>query len=180
MYRLGKVFSSESLLKIHAGGDVTIIAPWMVTTENIVVSETTTFEPGRLVIPVKEIEDKLQVFIPCGGPDPDTDNLPTWCRSYNISNELISILPEHLKYSRGVGVLTGIAKQDWTVIKRDQVDEGDFIHVRGQYLEVMSVGIDFNTDFRNSIRFTKNLLNNVKTEILYRKSAGGTGAILGC
>ena len=45
LHRLEKVFSSDSLSKIHSGGDVTIIAPWMVLKENIVVNDTTTFEP---------------------------------------------------------------------------------------------------------------------------------------
>ena len=44
------------------------------------------------------------------------------------------------------------------------MSENDYILVRGQYLQVKSVGIDFNTDLRNSIRFTKDLKNNINNQ----------------
>ena len=115
------------------------------------------------MIPLKETADGFQVFIPCGGFDPDTDQIPSWCCSYKVT-ELILISPHNLKYTSGDGVMTAVAKQDWAVIKRDQVVEDDYILIWGQYLQIRSVAVDFNTNLRNSIRFTKQLKNNVNKQ----------------
>ena len=60
--------------------------------------------------------------------------------------------------------MSAIAKQDYTVILKDQVVETDYIFVRGQYLEVYAVSVDFNSDQRNVVRFKNDLKRNVNKQ----------------
>ena len=93
MDRLYSVFGSDCLLKIHHGGDVSLITSWLVLSSPIELTsgenELTVIHPGRLLIPLQENDSFIKVFIPCGGPDPDTDKVPIWCKQYPI-HELIS------------------------------------------------------------------------------------------
>ena len=83
---------------------------------------TSTIHPGRLLIPLKVNESSVKVFVPCGGPDPGTDRLPAWCKEYKI-NDVISIKPEQLRYKPGVSLMSAIAKQNYAVIMKNQVEE---------------------------------------------------------
>lgn len=151
--RLLKFFkSSESILKIHSGGDVSLITSWLVLKERFNVKGDLFFEGGRLVIPLKVNGDTVSVFIPCGGPDPETDQLPSWCRKYSL-DDIIPVKAQQLQYRQGEGLLSAVSKQDWTSIQKGQVNEGDYVNCRGEYLVVKGVGIDFNSDFKNIVRY---------------------------
>ena len=109
--RLSYIVGSDSLVKFHHGGDVSLI----------------------------------------------TDRLPAWCKDYKI-NDIISIKPEQLRYKLGNGLMSAIAKQNYTVILKNQVEENDYLQVRGQYLQVYATSVDFNSDARNCVRFTRGSL----------------------
>ena len=165
--RLYSVFGSEYLVKFHHGGDVCLISSWLVLVSPVDVinnnGEVSIIHPGRLLLPLKDQGDVITVFIPCGGPDPETDQIPSWCKEYTI-NDLINVKPEQLHYKQGDGVLSAVANQNYTIIKKDQVNEGDFILIRGQYLKVYAVSTDFNSDARNVVRFTCDMKGNVNKQ----------------
>ena len=88
--------------------------------------------------------EKVKVFIPCGGPDPDTDQLPAWCREYRL-DKLITVESNQLQFKQGQGVMSTLSNHDWTSIPTGQVADGDFIiYVRRIYLMVKAFATDFN------------------------------------
>ena len=87
-----EVFGGESLVKILPGGDVTVVTPWLILTSPV-ITENETFDIGRLLIPLEINKDFVKVFIPCAGPDPETDETPLWCKSYTL-NDIIPLKPE--------------------------------------------------------------------------------------
>lgn len=60
--------------------------------------------------------------------------------------------------------MTAYAKQDWAVIRKSQIDKKDYIRIRGQYLKVKGVGIDFNSDARNIVRSKTDFKINVNNQ----------------
>ncbi|MEO2044855.1 MAG: hypothetical protein ABGX43_09660, partial [Nitrospinaceae bacterium] len=52
----------------------------------VVLTTDHLFERGTIVIPLKRSADKMNVFIPCGGPDASTDNLPEWVGDVPVSD----------------------------------------------------------------------------------------------
>ena len=115
--------NSRSIAKIHVADDVSIITPWLAFKAPY-KDDGVDVEKGRLTIPLKEIGEYVKVFIPCGGMDPDTDELPDWCEHYNIS-EIIEINPTQLRQRNGDEYLSAIANEDYTVIMKQPVEEGD-------------------------------------------------------
>lgn len=98
--RLEKILISECLIKFHHGGDISIITSWLILKLPLELNAGTEgciLQPGRLLIPLKENENSTTVFIPCGGPDPDTDEIPSWCKLYDIS-DIINVKAHQLQY----------------------------------------------------------------------------------
>ena len=181
--RLCIIFGNNNLFKFHSSGDVSIITPWLKLTvpwQNTSAEEKVgnvnecQFEVGRLLLPLQETESTFKVFIPCAGPDPETDKLPLWCKSYKITEifSFANIDPESLYFASGKGVITARVNDDWTLMSRekygemfeDQVKEMDFIKVRGNTYQVYAVSVDFNTDYRNCVRITSKFLRNVNKQ----------------
>ena len=109
------------MAKIHQSGDISLVTPWYVITEDLTISfedegsTRNTSTKGSLAIPIKETNgDIMKLFIPCAGLDPDTDQVPTWVTGYNIRK----IIPEMDKMSlyprvSGNGKLSGIKAMDY-------------------------------------------------------------------
>ena len=106
----------------------------------------------------------IKCFIPCGGLDPDTDNVPLWCQSYNIKDIVPNLKPMDLYSIRkpGIGKMSAIVKTDYTSITSGQVGEGDIILCRGQWMEVYAFGDDafYREGVHDSVRFRKNVTKN--------------------
>ena len=148
---------------MHVGGDVSLITPQLVLKENYQF-EDMTLEKGRLLIPLRsKCNEKVQGFIPCGGgggggADPDTDQLPAWCREYGL-DDVIRVESNQLQFKQGQGVMSTLSNHDWTSIPTGKVADGDFIYVRGIYLEVKAFATDF-----NSVMYTKNVQKNINKQ----------------
>ena len=73
--------STDSLLKIHNSGDCSLLTPWLsfcsLLSVRFAENRIGTFESGHLVLPLKEFEDKVQVFFVCGGLN-DDGTVPEW------------------------------------------------------------------------------------------------------
>ena len=95
------------------------------------------------------------------GPDPD--QLPAWCREYRL-DDLIRVESNQLQFKQGQGVMSTLSYHDWTSIPTGQVADGDFIYVRGIYLEVKAFATDFNSVMYNVVGFTKNVHKNINKQ----------------
>ena len=100
-------------------------------------------ERGMLVIPIKlhEEEEIFTVFVPCGGPDPETDELPEDVGDIPLSC-LLSWDIKNIPGQFGRGLMDGISGEDYTSVLSDQVKENDFINVVNKDYKVMAVGPD--------------------------------------
>ena len=94
--------------------------------------------------------------------DPETDELPDWCQSYSIGDILI-INPTQLRQRSGDGYMH-ISNQDYTVVMKQSIEEGDYIACRGEFHKVMAVSEDFNSEKRNCLRFKTNFKRNINRQ----------------
>ena len=178
LQRTVAILGAAPLVKCHSSNDITAIVPWLYLNNEFKFSYNTTadgantsinkeayFSQGRLIIPLSfnAGSNTYKVFIPCGGPDPLTDQLPDYVESYHL-DEIFPVVPEQLRLNKAVGTISLITGQDWAVIQRDQVCEGDYVFVRGVYLKLRGVGTSFTSDEKNSLRFTTDAMKNVNKQ----------------
>jgi len=94
--RLQVFFPTESLIKFHFNGDATIITPFS-SISSYLFSLTTTYkrvtvEAGKLVLPIKETNDKVQVFFLCSGLN-EMNKVPDWVDDFYPNQLLDGVNP---------------------------------------------------------------------------------------
>ena len=156
--RLLELFPVNVLLKVHSSGDATLITPWVSLNADISVKfnggKYTTFESGKLGIPIKEQNDSVLVFFVCGGLD-DEDNIPTWVAEFQPKDMSIPVNPDNYLGNKGTGTISLNKKDhDWTYIVKDQdVHDGDFLKIRSDYYEVRGICRDGYEQNYDCVRF---------------------------
>ena len=117
IHRLLQFFSADTLIKIHSSMDTSIIAPCYslkkmknVTFENL--STSVQFEEGRIVIPVKEEDDRVYAVVPCDGLNED-DEVEFWVKDVLLESFGITLGPEFYHKEKGDG-LTSICQKIMT------------------------------------------------------------------
>ena len=164
--RVENVFGG-SFVKCHTSGDISIICLWLVVKND--VADLEYLKKAAYVIPMNEIDDKtIRCFLPCGGIDPTTDEVPSWSEEIML-NEIIPGYDVKDLYSlrkRGTGKMTTCRHTDFTSIVSGQVKEGDFIVCRGQWLEVGTFADDafYPEGYRDSIRFKSDVKQNINKQ----------------
>ena len=80
------------------------------------------------MLPIMEMEDEIECFIPCGELDPDTDKTPTWCEDISLQRLLPKVDIKQLYALRinGLGKMSASRNCDYTSIVEGQIQEGDF------------------------------------------------------
>ena len=176
---LSNVFSNSNMVKFHGSGDISLITPWSVVLELKEISQGQkrfTLEAGALLLPVSKDNE---YFVPCGGLD-ENDNVPNWCSEIDIRKLLPGLKPEDVYPLKqpGNGVMSGFKGMSFTSIRSGQVEIGDFLVCRGQYMQVLAFGDDafYRPGEHDSIRFVNDLkrnINNQRFEIVrYPKLVG--------
>lgn len=158
MNRVSEVFGS-SLVRFHHNGDTTLVTPWAHLTANLKVEDVSAeeaeefdVEKGAIVFPISIKDDVARVFIPCGGPDPETDTLPTFVRDVKVS-ELSTIDEDRLPATKAKGLSSKIsAGENWFVAEQQSFLVGDTIVFKGEKVKVSAVSIDFRSDEHNCVR----------------------------
>ena len=163
--RLDGVFGS-SYVKCHSTGDVSLITPWLEV--NKVADVDKILQKGALVIPLEETSDTIRCFHPCGGIDPDTDEVPVWAEDICLKELVPNIDTKQLYPLRkpGIGKMSFIRNTDFTSIISGQVFEGDLVVCRGQWHEVFAVSDDafYPEGLRNCVRFTHDAQRNINKQ----------------
>ena len=94
----------------------------------------------------------LKSFLPCGGPDPDTDNIQPWINDIKVTS-LCHIDLDTITGKKSVGISSKIKKQEnWVLALKGQIEPGDLIKFNKEMVKVYGVGDDFMNDCNNSIR----------------------------
>ena len=152
MSRIKEVCKGE-LVRCHKNGDLTIVAPVGSLVADYVFGEGNNYiNTKHSYVMCLETDDTwITVFMPCGGPDPDTDEVPPWVEA--ISLEMLSnINVDKLPTIKSNGLSSTIKKGDeFFLCLRDQVEEGDYVIFNGERVRARAVSVDFNSDKRNCI-----------------------------
>ena len=125
--RMEQLFQAVDLIRFHKTGDITLCAPWGILKEDIDV-----FEKSSFVVILEYKQDYVKIFMPCGGPDPDTDVLPDWVSSIKL-DKLCKVDIEKIKPIKSNGISSKITKgENWFLALRDQVEEEDYVKFHGE------------------------------------------------
>ena len=166
--RVQEVFSGSAVVRVHSYGDLTLITPWFYVSNSSNETNNDFLQKNTLILPLNKTDGLYKCFIPCGGLDPTTDNIPPWCQSYNIKDIIPYINPMDLYSIRkpGIGKMSAVSKTDYTSIPSHQVDEGDLILCRGQWMEVYAFGDDatYHPGVHDIVRFTKDFNKNINKQ----------------
>ena len=164
--RLMESFSANVLLKVQSSGDTSLITPWVCLNTDISVKfpheKYTTFESGKLGLPLKQEDDKLLVFFVCGGLDED-DEVPAWVQEFTPKDLGIPVIPSSYMESKGLSTITLNKKnRDWSyVVKGQGICDGDFLKIRANYYEVLGIVGDCFQPNNECVRFCQDLHKNV-------------------
>ena len=155
LQRVYEVFSGINLCRFHKTGDTTIAAPWAYFSSTYTTADDGfEIEAGSVVIIIERdaINNTAKIFVPCGGPDPETDFLPTWVEDVKVS-DICNVDIEKIPARKSEGISSQIKKnENWFIALKNQVEEGDIISFNKERVKVIGIGIDFMSDFNNSIR----------------------------
>ena len=177
MNRVIDIFDSHPVVKCHKSGDITMITPWCVFTNNINNADDTEeglphsfLTTGQLLIPIaSSMNNELLCFVPCAGFDPDTNQVPEWVEAVKLK-EIVSGLKfddfEVLK-RRGDGKITTLKNTDYTSLKYGQeIIEGDYIVCRGEHKKIYAISEDafYPEKTRNIVRFTSHFTKNANKQ----------------
>ena len=163
--RVGEIFEIGGI-KCHKSGDICIITPWSVLIDDIAGSME--FTKGKLVIPIKEKPEVITCFLPCGGLDPETDEIPSWAEDVLITDLFkgFDVKDFPSLQHKGVGKMSALRKQDYTSIASGQVNEGDYIICRGECKLVYAVAEDafYPPGLRNCVRLKTSFKRNINKQ----------------
>ena len=143
IHRLLQFFSADTLIKIHPSIDTSIIVPWfslkkmkVVNFENL--SASVQFEEGRMVIPVKEENNRVYAFVPCDGLNEDNE-VEFWVKDFLLESFGMTVGPEIYHKEKGDGLMSICQKNyDWAYIPRNQnIVDNDYIKVRINYYQIL-------------------------------------------
>ena len=147
------------LTRFHKNGDISIVAPWGIPLVDVIKFTDDKIYNNQRNSYVMCLEDGLginnnnniRVFLPCGGPDPETDEIPEWVENVRV-DQLCNINVDRLPVQKSNGVCSKIKKGDeyFTCLK-DQVEEGDYVMFNGERVRARAVSVDFMSDYRNCI-----------------------------
>ena len=112
-----------STVRFHHYGDLTICAPQVVVTEDMLHHTR-----GTLAVPIQKTESTTLCFIPCGGPEAETGIVPYWVKDVSVK-EICKIDEERLPKWRGelLAKIKADAKENFFSCKKDLVEPGDKI-----------------------------------------------------
>ena len=164
MHRISDVCTS-SLVRFHHNGDMTLVAPWAHLTADFKgadaeVNEQVDREKGTIVFPI-EIKDAVtRVFIPSGGPDAETDEVPKFVRDVKVS-ELCDVNKDRLPTTKGKGLSSKIsAGENWFVAEKQSFVVGNTVVFKGEKVKVYAVSTDFRSDEHNNVRIAGQFKRN--------------------
>ena len=164
--RLLSIIPAKVLVKVQTSGDTTLITPWVHTNSDMSIKfpdgKTTTFENGKLGIPLKQGNNKILTFFVCGGLD-DNDEIPTWASEFKPKDIGIPATPEAYNEVNGVGIISLAKKdKDWTyIVKSQDIIDGDFLKVRGEFHEILGIVRDCLNPNQDCVRFSEDFKKNV-------------------
>ena len=171
LHRWTSFFPASVIVKVLSSGDTTLITPWVSLTCDLSVkfsqNKRTTFEAGKLGIPLKDDGKNTLVYFVCGGLD-EYDNVPDWATELSPKDLSIPTAPGTYHETKGIGIVSLDKKnRDWTYVVKDQdIQVGDFIRVRSEFHEVLGIGRDtFNPNF-DCVRFCHDFTNNANNASL--------------
>ena len=152
-------------MKHHKSGDISLVTSRCVIGEDV----DTFIRSGQLVLPISFDEENIKVFIPCEGIDADIEEVPAWADEVKLTEIIpgydVKDVP-NLRV-RAQGKMTGVRGSDFTTIKSQQVEPGDFLACRGgEIYEIWSVADNafFPEGTRDSIRLKRNFVKNVNKQ----------------
>ena len=151
--RIYEVFSKINLSRFHKTGDITIAAPWAYIKSDTTVDDIE-IEQGSIVmvININNHTNLARVFLPCGGPDPETDNIQPWVKDVKVAS-LCRIDLDTIPSKKSVGISSKIKKREnWFIALKGQIEPGDVIKFNKEAVKVYTVATDFMSDHNNSIR----------------------------
>ena len=129
------LFPEVNTVRFHHYGDVTICAPQVVVTEDMLHHTR-----GTLAVPIQKTESTTLCFIPCGGPEAETGIVPYWVKDVSIT-EICKIDEERLPKRRGelLAKVKADGKENFFSCKKDCVEAGDKIAFHGEVMTAYAV-----------------------------------------
>ena len=156
--RMYDVLGEVNLLKVTKTGDITIAAPWGILKEDFDISNNNstcsdfTVEKNSIVLLISIDDDNIQAFLPCGGPDPETDTVLPWVEEVKVS-DLCHVHEESLPVIPGNGLSNNVDAGDINFLGlKGQFQEGDTVIFKKEKVHVYAFGVYFMDDRLNSVR----------------------------
>ena len=109
IYRLTSFFPASVIVKVLSSGDTTLITPWISLTCDLLVkvsqNKRTTFEAGKLGIPLKEDGKNTLVYFVCGRLN-EHDNVPDWATELSPKDLNIPTASGTYHETKGIGIIS--------------------------------------------------------------------------
>ena len=154
--RVNDVFNC-SPVRFHYNGDITIVTPFGYCLNDI---DHCNFEieKGTIVFPLSNKNNTF--FIPCGGPDPETNEIGNHIKEIQIS-EICSFNEDKLPLIKAKGTSSKVSKGDnWFVAPKQNFHIGDTILFKGEKVKVHAISTDFSSENRNVVRIEHSFEQN--------------------
>ena len=173
--RLLDILSIQSIIRVHAKGDCSVVTPWMQIKEDyqlIVGDRSRTFCPGYLIIPVKTANLMAGMMF-CFFPSPglEDDGTESWWSTDIPLEELgLCVPPSILKEERYVGEKAiSIKKGDDSAYLPCELrlKDGDFVKIRNKWYEVLGVALLLENPGYVFVRFTRSFLSSANNPTLF-------------
>ena len=150
------VGKNVNLVKVTKSGDITLAAPWGVLNDDVPIPDMEYSIEKNTFVGLLDINETLaKVFVPCGGPDPDSDEILPWVEQVNISDICI-MHDESLITLPGEGLCQKIDSGDINFLAlRGQFEENDIVVFNKERVHVYALGVYFMDDRYNSVRVKK-------------------------
>ena len=90
-------------------------------------------------------ESSWKVFVPSGGPEPDTDELADWVVDLKVTELIPHKKIDTIPFKKSSSMCSQLQRGDfYFVTKRGDVEECDWLHFAGkERLEVYGVVVDY-------------------------------------
>ena len=140
--RLNQVFG-PCFVKCHPSKDTSFISPVSIFI-GAQQDDNPWLQQENLVMPLRQLDNNrvVECFIPCGGIDPDTDEIPTWSEEISLK-DIVPDLDKKCIYPlrlAGVGKITGYRDFNFAIVQPNQVKKDDYVISRGQWMQVVTSG----------------------------------------